>query len=180
MHSMLAAHLRTAPTLKGILVNMSPNIQGSSKGLVHSNTYVCVFPLPPTTIWIINSGPAFDHNEIRARVARAVMDMEASANAFYAGAVWQGTLIKSSSATRIKKWLPVVSNLPTTSSSFLAPSSATRFLPDSRQTAILSKIRRGAGISSYELQGLLEQCGVCKKHFASSVLFHHIFLCSCD
>jgi hypothetical protein len=42
--------LRTAPTLKGILVNMSPNIQGSSRGLVHSNTYVCVpaSPLQPS------------------------------------------------------------------------------------------------------------------------------------
>jgi hypothetical protein len=118
------------------------------------------------------------------------MDMEASANSFYADAVQKGTLIKSSGATRIKKRLPVVSDLPTNSSSFAAPStpgmpadapsSAARILPDSRQTAILSKIRRGAGISSYELQGLLEQCGVCKKHFASSVLFHHIFLCSRD
>jgi hypothetical protein len=132
-------------------------------------------------ILVIASGQVPDHDEIRARVSRAVMDMEASASAFYANTIQRGIRTKSPATTRIKKRsAPAAEPSQSTPAAMSAVVSTPtpRLLPNSRETAIISKIRRGTGISSYELHGLLERCGICEKYFTGSVLCYHIFLCS--
>ncbi len=132
-------------------------------------------------ILVIASSQVPDRDEIHARVARAVKDMEASANAFYADIIQRKMRTKSPAATRIKKRSSAAAE-PSVSTpavmSAVALSLTPRLLPNSHETAVISKIRRGTGISSYEFQGLLEQCGICKKYFTGSVLCYHIFLCS--
>lgn len=188
-------------------VSQHPGVEQRAGSFQHLCTCIPLQPSESLTYDILATlGRDFDRNEIRAYVARAAMDMEASAHSFYADAVRQEKRTKSSAVTRIKKRFPAVSILPTpTSSSIAAPLivgsapvarplitstsagmpadvsfSTARFSPNSRETAILSKIRRGTGISSYEFQDLLEQCGVCKKYFTGSVLCRHIFHCSRD
>jgi hypothetical protein len=61
----------------------------------------------------------------------------------------------------------------------LAPASAARpARPSSRELDAISKIRKGEGVSPYVIQGLLEQCGICKMYFTGTVLCRHIFECS--
>jgi hypothetical protein len=174
------AILKTAPTLKDILGNTSPSIQGSYRKLVHSN--ICVRAILTYNnrltddILVIASGQVAHRDEIHARAARAVMDMEASADAFYADTFQRGMRTNCPAATRVKKRLSPAAEPSVSTPSAVAPTP--RLLPNPRETAVISKIRRGVGISSFELQGLLEQCGICQKYFAGSVLCDHIFLCS--
>ena len=42
--------------------------------------------------------------------------------------------------------------------------------PDSRELNTLAKISKGEGVSSYDTQGLLEQCGICNMYFTGTVL----------
>jgi len=61
----------------------------------------------------------------------------------------------------------------------LAPASAARpARPSSRELDAIAKIRKGEGVSPYDIQGLLEQCGICNMYFTGTVLCRHIFECS--
>src|SRR5258705_70144 len=111
------------------------------------------------------------------------MDLEASTNAFYADAVQRGMRTRSPAATHVKKRSSPAAE-PSVSTPAAMPAVASsqtpRLLPNPREAAFISKIRRGTGISSHELQGLLEQCNICKNYFTGSVLCRHIFICSRD
>jgi len=50
--------------------------------------------------------------------------------------------------------------------------------PNARELDTIARIRRGEGVSSYEYQELLEQCGICKMYFTGAVFCRHIFECS--
>jgi hypothetical protein len=50
----------------------------------------------------------------------------------------------------------------------------------SKEARLLTTLIGGDGISSYDMQGLIEECGVCHMFYLGSILPIHIFSCSCD
>lgn len=60
-----------------------------------------------------------------------------------------------------------------------APASAP-ILPEPQELAAIAKLQAGDGLSSYDLMGLVEQCGICKLFFTGGVLRRHIFVCPCS
>jgi hypothetical protein len=49
--------------------------------------------------------------------------------------------------------------------------------PEPQELDAIDKLRRGEGLFSWELLGLIEQCGICKLYFTGGVLRRHIFVC---
>lgn len=114
------------------------------------------------------------------------MDLESATHAMIVDVVrdQQRRLHWHPATTRIKRkpirtapaynLAPFAARTPT-----LAPAAAARpARPSSRELNIIAKICRGEGVSSYDMQGLLEQCGICNRYFAGTVLRRHIFECS--
>jgi len=137
-----------------------------------------------------------DREAIRAR-QRTIMDLESATLMMTAEAVQRQQRQTSSAATRIKRNaaqfpclgpltaatppLDAPSAVETAASAPVAgPSSSRRAKPNSRERNAIAKICSGEGVSWYETQGLLEQCGICKLYFTGSILCSHIFECSCS
>jgi hypothetical protein len=140
---------------------------------------------------------AIDREAAQAR-QRTVMDLESATFAMIAEAIRHRQCPTSSAATCIKRSpaqpprpcpltlstssLLIVDSPPAVQNAAIAPvagpSSARQPRPNSLEQKVITKICKGEGISSYEIQGLLEQCGICKLHFTGSVLCSHIFECS--
>ena len=49
-----------------------------------------------------------------------------------------------------------------------------------REVQLLTTLANGNGISSYDIQGFIEKCGICQKFFLGSILPVHIPSCSRD
>jgi hypothetical protein len=149
-------------------------------------------PLPGNTIVDQAELYTIDHQVAHAR-QRDYMDLESATLLMIAEVVrCQQRRPTSSATTRIKrKPVPYPSSGLRTAYAPIAPSAVhTPILapagpstirpaqPNSRELDAIDRIRRGEGISSYECQGLLEQCGICKMYFTGTVLLSHIFECS--
>lgn len=134
-------------------------------------------------------GNTVDHQAARAR-QRDYMDLESATLAMIAEVFRRQQCRPTSLATtRIKRKpapypchglrttpIPVAS--PTVHTSILAVGVVSPPQPDSRELDVIAKIRRGEGVSPYEYEGLLEQCGICKMYFTGTILLRHIFECT--
>jgi len=117
------------------------------------------------------------------------MDLESATMAMHADALRRQCITTSSAATRIIKKRKPFSLDPATPvatssaagplTAVLAPAPAL-ICPEPRELDVIAKLQRGDGLSSYEVLGLVEQCGICKLFFTSSVLCRHIFVCPCS
>jgi hypothetical protein len=125
-----------------------------------------------------------NQNTVRAR-QRATMDSESATLLLHANALRHQHTTTSLAATRIVKKRkpapfpldratsvikPTEAGPPTT-----APPAPIR--PEPQELDAIAKLQMGEGLSSYELMGLIEQCGICKLSFTGGVLRRHIFVC---
>ena len=107
---------------------------------------------------------------------RSTMDFESATLALHAEALrpQHSTL----SATRIikkrKQALFPLDSEAGPSTTALLPAS---IQPEPQELDVIGKLRRGEGLFSWELLGLIEQCGICKRYFTGGVLLRHIFVC---
>ena len=106
------------------------------------------------------------------------MDLESATLALHADGLRRQHATTSSAATRItprKKpaSFPLDSDLgPSTTVLSPAP-----IRPEPQELDVIGKLRRGEGVPSWELLGLIEQCGICKLYFTAGVLRRHIIVC---
>jgi hypothetical protein len=49
-----------------------------------------------------------------------------------------------------------------------------------QEARLLTTLAGGDGISSYDMQGFIEKCGICHMYYLGSILPVHILSCSCD
>ena len=106
------------------------------------------------------------------------MDLKGATLAMHANVVQRQCTARSSAATRIIK----KRNSPSFFlDSEMGPSatvlSSGLIQPESQELEAIAKLRKGEGVSPFELLGLIEQCGICKLFFTGSVLCRHIFVC---
>jgi hypothetical protein len=59
-------------------------------------------------------------------------------------------------------------------------SGADSVVASSQEARLLTMLAGGDGISSYDMQGFIEKCGICHMFYLSSILRIHIRSCSCD
>ena len=106
------------------------------------------------------------------------MDLESATLALHADALRRQHATTSLAATRtIPKRTPApfpLDSEPGPSTTVLSPA---QIRPEPQELDVISKLRRGEGVSSWELLGLIEQCGICKLYFTGGVLCRHIFVC---
>ena len=113
------------------------------------------------------------------------MDLESATLAMIADVVCHQQRRQHPATTRIKRKSIRTASAYNPATPFaartpiLAPAAASRpAIPSSRELDTISKISRGEGVSSYDIQGLLDQCGICNMYFTCTVLCRHIFECS--
>ena len=182
-----AAHLNQAPTSKDTVANMSLSILIRNRKLGHSGIHVYFILLGTNQILTCpiadNVVPRYqpyiiDQSIVQER-QRMTMDLESATLALHAEALRRRHATPSLAVTRIIKKrklapFPLDSEMgPSTTVSSPAP-----ILPESQELDAIDKLRRGDGVSSFELLGLIEQCGICKLYFTGGVLRRHIFVCS--
>ena len=138
----------------------------------------------PGTVANCSAPYTIDHEAVQAR-QRAIMDLESATLAIVAKAIHHQQHPTSLAATRIK-WNPLqllrpgplTISAPPALQTVAGPSFTRQHRPNSRERNTFRKICSGEGVSSFGIQGLLEQCGVCKLYFTGSILCSHIFECS--
>jgi hypothetical protein len=106
------------------------------------------------------------------------MDLEAAWVAMRADVVQRQHATTSSAATHIiKKRKPASFFLDSEMGPSATVLSSGPIQPESQELEAIAKLRKGEGVSPFELLGLIEQCGICKLFFTGGVLRRHIFVC---
>lgn len=108
------------------------------------------------------------------------MDLESATLAMHADALRSQCATTSLAATRIipnRKPAPFLQVLDSQAGPSTTALSPAPIRPEPQELIVISKLRRGEGVPSWKLLGLIEQCGICKLYFTGSVLRRHIFVC---
>ena len=116
-----------------------------------------------------------NYEVVRAR-RRAALDKESSELAASISA--HPRLPPSSSAfTRIVRRSATSTNA-IAGLSYVPADNRPRKTANNQEAQLLTTLAGGDGISSFYIQGFIEECGICHRFFLGSILPSHIFSCS--